>query len=72
MIVLFNPVTYCLLATMIAICENLSGPAAPLIRRVIVGAALTLLMPPLAYIADRWFAGGETDEQRLDRRWVQG
>jgi hypothetical protein len=65
MIVLYNPVTYFLLATSIAICENLTGPTAPLLRRVIVAAALTFLMPPLAYIADRWFGGREREPQPI-------
>ena len=52
MIVLYNPVTWFVLAASIAAVENAPGPAA-LYRRLIVGAALVLLMPPLAYLADR-------------------
>lgn len=62
MIVLYNPVTYFLLAASIAVCENLRGPA-PLLRRIIVATALVLLMPPLAYIADRWFTGREPEPE---------
>lgn len=56
MIILYNPVTYFFLAASIAICEDVPGPAA-LYRRIIVGAALVLLMPPLAILADRFLAG---------------
>jgi hypothetical protein len=52
MIVLYNPVTWFVTAASIAAAENAPGPAA-LYRRLIVGASLVLLMPPLAYIADR-------------------
>ena len=57
MIVLYNPVTWFVLAASIAAVENAPGPAA-LYRRLIVGTALVLLMPPLAYLADaarQWF-----------------
>jgi len=57
MMVLYNPVTWFVIAASIAAVENVSRPAA-LYRRLIVGAALVLLMPPLAYVADRagdWF-----------------
>jgi hypothetical protein len=52
MIVLYNPITWFVLAASIAAVENVRGPAA-LYRRLIVGTALVLLMPPLAYLADR-------------------
>ena len=52
MIVLYNPITWFVIAAAIAAVEYVPGPAA-LYRRLIVGAALVLLMPPLAYVADR-------------------
>jgi hypothetical protein len=51
MIVLYNPITYFVIAASIAALENLPGQAA-LFRRLVVGTALVLLMPPLAYLAD--------------------
>jgi hypothetical protein len=51
MIVLYNPVTWFVLAASMAVLEDVPGPAA-LYRRLIVGTALVLLMPPLAYLAD--------------------
>ena len=59
MIVLYNPITWIVLAALIAAVENVPGPAA-LYRRLIVGTALVLLMPPLAFVADfaaHWFRG---------------
>ncbi|HEY3837087.1 MAG TPA: HTTM domain-containing protein [Bryobacteraceae bacterium] len=64
MIVLYNPATWFILAGCISACDDLPGPAA-LYRRVIVGAALVLLMPPLAYVADRWRTGSETDPRAI-------
>ena len=51
MIVLLNPITYFAIAGAIALCDYL--PQAALLRRLIVTASLVLLMPPLAWIADR-------------------
>ena len=64
MIVLYNPATYFILAACIAACEDLPGPA-DLYRRLIVGTALILLMPPLAYIADRLRTGSERGPQAI-------
>jgi hypothetical protein len=52
MMVLYNPLTWFVIAASIAAVENLHGTA-PLLRRLIVGTVLVLLMPPLAYLADR-------------------
>jgi hypothetical protein len=51
MLLLLNPVTYFTIAAAIAACESFTF--APLIRRVIVAIALLLLMPPLAWVADK-------------------
>jgi hypothetical protein len=53
MILLLTPVTYFAIAGAIAACESV--PFAPLIRRLIVAASLLLLMPPLAWLADKFF-----------------
>jgi len=53
-IVLFNPLTYLVIAGLIAIAPDGTGWSA-LYRRVIVSSCLTLLMPPLAWIVDRLF-----------------
>ena len=62
MIVLLNPVTYFVIAGSIAAVENL--PHAALYRRVIVGTALLFLLPPLAWIADSLFGGGNREPAR--------
>ena len=51
MIVLLNPITYFAIAGAIAACDYV--PSAPFFRRLIVAVSLILLMPPLAWIADR-------------------
>ena len=51
-VVLLNPVTYFAIAASIAILGDVPGPAA-ILRRIIVGASLLLLMPPLAWLIDR-------------------
>jgi hypothetical protein len=53
MLVLLNPVTYFVITTAIAALEEAPGPA-PLLRRIIVATCLVLLLPPLAWIADRF------------------
>ena len=57
MVVLLSPITYFAIAGAIAACEFLS--LAPLLRRLIVATSLVLLMPPLAWIADRIAGRGE-------------
>jgi hypothetical protein len=52
MIVLLNPVTYLVMAGLIAAVPDISGSAAQY-RRVVVALLLFLLMPPLAWIADQ-------------------
>jgi hypothetical protein len=66
MIVLYNPITYFVIAASIAALENLPGQAM-LYRRLIVGAALVLLMPPLAYLADKCFIGREPELSPIAR-----
>jgi hypothetical protein len=58
MLLLLNPVTYFTIAAAIAACESV--PFAALIRRLIVAVALLLLMPPLAWVADKFFGRGGT------------
>jgi hypothetical protein len=53
MTLLLTPVTYFAIAGAIAACETV--PIAPLIRRLIVAVSLLLLMPPLAWLADKFF-----------------
>ncbi len=65
MMVLLNPITYFAIAGSIAAFSDVPGPAA-LYRRLIVGACLVLLMPPLAWLGDAW-AGPRT---ALNRRPV--
>ncbi|HUS08228.1 MAG TPA: HTTM domain-containing protein [Bryobacteraceae bacterium] len=52
MMILLNPITYFAIAGSIAALGDLPGPAV-LYRRLIVSVSLLLLMPPLAWIADR-------------------
>jgi hypothetical protein len=56
MIVLFNPLTYLIIAGSIAAAPDASAWSA-VYRRVIVLTYLVLLMPPLAWVADRIFPG---------------
>ena len=53
MIVLLNPLTYLVIAGLIAAVPDMRSTA--LYRRVFVGLCLVLLMPPLAWIADKVF-----------------
>ena len=62
-IVLFNPLTYLVIAGLIAIAPDGTGWSA-LYRRVIVSSCLILLMPPLAWIVDKLFP----DDARNDPR----
>jgi hypothetical protein len=52
-VVLLNPVTYFVIAGSIAVLGDVPGPSAT-IRRIIVGTCLLLLMPPLAWLVDRF------------------
>jgi hypothetical protein len=58
MIVLLNPLTYFAIAGMIAALESFPE-AAPNFRRLIVAASLVLLMPPLAWILNRFVSRAE-------------
>jgi hypothetical protein len=62
MLLLLNPVTYLTIAAAIAACESFTF--APLIRRLIVAIALVLLMPPLAWVADKFFGHGDKQPVR--------
>jgi hypothetical protein len=53
MLMLLNPVTYFTIAAAVAACDFLPSP--PLFRRLIVTISLLLLMPPLAWAADKLF-----------------
>jgi hypothetical protein len=63
MLLLLNPVTYLIITAGIAACESFKF--APLVRRVIVTFALILLMPPLAWVADKF--PGHGDKQPVRR-----
>jgi hypothetical protein len=58
MMILLNPITYLVLASSIAL-GDLFGDAA-LYRRLIVGTSLVLLMPPLAWVADKLVESGRS------------
>jgi hypothetical protein len=60
MIVLLNPLTYLVIAGLIAAVPDASGFSA-LYRRVVVASLLILLMPPLAWIADKVFPGRDRE-----------
>ncbi len=62
MLLLLNPVTYFAIAAVIAGCENV--PFAPLIRRLVVTFSLLLLLPPLAWLADKFFGEGDPQPVR--------
>jgi hypothetical protein len=64
MIVLLNPLTYLVLAGLIAAVPDVQGSSA-LYRRVIVAFSLFLLMPPLAWIADKVFPGGDREVAKI-------
>jgi hypothetical protein len=66
MLVLLNPVTYFAIAASIAALGDFPGPAV-LCRRLIVGTCLVFLMPPLAWIADMWFSGGNPQSRSVAR-----
>ena len=63
MLILFNPVTYFAIAASIAGAGYV--PAAPLVRRLIVGLLLVLLLPPLAWAADALFHPSSRPVARL-------
>ncbi len=62
MLILFNPVTWFVIAGLIAVSDNLPGDTA-LFRRIVVATSLILLMPPLAWILDRAGAGARNNAQ---------
>lgn len=57
MMVLYNPLTYLIIAGSIAAVPDIPGGAA-LYKRLIVASCLIVLMPPLAWILDKAFPGG--------------
>ena len=77
MVVLLNPLTYMAIAAAIALAPEAGGAA---YRRIVVASCLALLMPPLAWIADRLStpkaderrilaAGANAEPHTLDPRW---
>jgi hypothetical protein len=64
MLLLLNPITYFAIAASIAAFGDVPGPAA-LYRRLIVGTCLVLLMPPLAWLADKWLGAREPQSSAL-------
>ena len=52
MIILYNPITYFVIAGSLAVSGDIPSIAASLYRRLIVLTCLVFLMPPLAWIAD--------------------
>jgi hypothetical protein len=63
MLLLLNPVTYLAITAAVAACESL--PFAPLVRRIIVAISLLLLMPPLAWMADKFRAASLKTDNRV-------
>jgi hypothetical protein len=55
MLILLNPLTWMTISGLIAVAPEVPGTAT--YRRLIVGVSLCLLMPPLAWIMDRFCAG---------------
>jgi hypothetical protein len=66
MIVLFNPVTYFVFTAAMAASGYKGTPGLAAYRRILLGIALVLLMPPLAWIADR-LIGGRRISSRQDQ-----
>ena len=64
MIVLLNPVIYLVIAGLIAAVPDASSSSA-LYRRVVVASLLLLLMPPLAWILDKVFPGGDQELAKI-------
>jgi hypothetical protein len=63
MIILFNPVTYFVLAGAVAGAMYLPAPGTA--RRLIVGLSLVILLPPLAWMADTILGQGRKRVPRL-------
>jgi hypothetical protein len=63
MIILFNPVTYLVLAGAVAGAGYL--PAPDITRRLIVGLSLVILLPPLAWMADTILGQGRRSVSQL-------
>ena len=63
MIILFNPVTYFVLAGAVAGAMYLPAPGT--VRRLIVGLSLLILLPPLAWMADTILGQGRKRVPRL-------
>jgi hypothetical protein len=57
MAILFNPITYLLFTALMAISGNSETLSLSIYRRIIVATTLLLLLPPLAWIADRMSGG---------------
>jgi hypothetical protein len=64
MIVLFNPMTYFVFTALMAASGYYQTLDLAIYRRILVGIALVLLMPPLAWIADR-LSGGNGASKRF-------
>lgn len=65
MIALLNPITYFVLAVLIASLESTPANVGAFLRRVIVGSSLVLLTPPFAFILDRLSGRGRLSSNQL-------
>jgi hypothetical protein len=63
MIVLLNPLTWLTIAGLLAAAPEMSATA--IYRRGLVGSCLFLLMPPLAWLADKIFSRGKPQAARI-------
>ena len=63
MIVLFNPVTYFVFTALMAVSGYQETLDLAIYRRILVGTAMVLLMPPLAWIADRLNGGSGSSDR---------
>lgn len=68
MIFLLNPVTYFVLAIVIAAGESTPADVGAALRRLIVGGSLLLLTPPLAWVLDRFSGRGNPGSQSVPRQ----
>jgi hypothetical protein len=65
MIFLLNPVTYFILAAVIASLQSMPDNVGAFLRRIVVGSSLVLLAPPLAWILDRLSGPGTLSSHPL-------
>jgi hypothetical protein len=68
MMVLFNPVTYLVFTFFMALSGYDETPGLAIYRRILLGIALVLLTPPLAWMADRISVRGGTSRWRISAR----